>query len=458
MSARVSGPYRLVVSINLAGHEMLVVGGGDVARRKIKTLLGCGARVKMVSPSALTELEEMAGDGKISWERRNASPEDFASHRFVILAVRGEAAAELSAMAREARAVVDVCADGRQGDFALCAQFETEGCFVGVSSGGNDYVRAASLKRKMMKEMGGSVTILTRNSPLALVQAGMWKDALAGIGVASIARSVSSHGDRDRNSDLPSFGFGVFVKALEDELLNGRGDLAVHSLKDMPSAIREGCVLAAVLERGPVRDVLITRGGGGLDSLPGHARVGTSSVRRRAQIKSVRPDAECVKCRGNVGTRLRRLAEGEVDALVLAEAGLERLGIDRSRAAPLPFVTSAGQGAVAAEVRAGSEMEEILRTLNHAPTWYEVLAEREFLSRTGFGCVCPIGVNAEYRGGRMNMSAEVYPLEPGKHVPERASVSGAIASCGDAASLAEELWGIMRESPAVRSVMEASRR
>jgi hydroxymethylbilane synthase len=250
----------------------------------------------------------------------------------------------------------------------------------------------------------------------------------------------------------------VFVKALEDELLSGGGDLAVHSLKDMPTAIRGGCALAAVLKRGSARDVLITRDGGGLDSLPDHARVGTSSARRRAQIVSARPGAECVKCRGNVGTRLRRLDEGEVDALVLAEAGLERLGIGKTRAAPLPFVTSAGQGAVAAEVRAGSEMEEILKLLNHTPTWYEVMAEREFLSRIGLGCVCPVGVNAAYADGKMTLSAEVYPLEPGDCAPARASVSGGVRSVEDAVSLAEELWGMTRGSPAARSAAEANPR
>jgi hydroxymethylbilane synthase len=456
MNPRDAGPYRLMVSINLAEHEILVAGGGKTALRKITTLLGCGARVMMISPSALPELEAMAANGKISWKRGAAGPEDFASHKFAVLAVPGETCGELAAMAREAGSIADVCADGGLGDFALCAQFGAEGCFVGVSSGGNDYVRAASLKRKIMASLGGEIAILTRNSPLALVQADMWAEALAGIGVSSVVRGVSSQGDRDRNSELSAFGFGVFVKALEDELLNGRGDLAVHSLKDMPSAVRADCVLAAVLKRGSVRDALITREGGGLDSLPLHARVGTSSIRRRAQIASVRPDAECVKCRGNVGTRLRRLEDGDVDALVLAEAGLERLGIDRNRAVPLPFVTSAGQGAVAAEVRAGSETLEILKPLNHAPTWYEVLAERAFMSRVGFGCVCPIGVNAEYADGKMALSAEVYSLEPGGRVPARASVSGAVCSDGDAEFLAEELWGGMRDMPAVRSVTEAN--
>ncbi|MDR1137227.1 MAG: hydroxymethylbilane synthase, partial [Synergistaceae bacterium] len=399
MSVRESGPYKLVVSVNLSEHEILVIGGGGVALRKIMTLSRCGARIKMVSPSALAELEEMAKDGKISWERREAGPEDFVSHKFAILAVPGGVSGELAVMAREAGAAVDVCADGRMGDFALCAQFEAEGCFIGVSSGGDDYVRAASLKRKIMKILGGPVTILTRSSPLALVQANMWADALSGAGIDAVTVSVSSHGDRDRNCDLSAFGFGAFVKALEDELLDGRGDFAVHSMKDMPSVIREGCAIAAVLKRGSVRDVLITKDGRGLDSLPVHARVGTSSVRRRAQIRSVRPDLECLKCRGNVGTRLRRLEDGSLDALVLAEAGLERLGIDGNCAAPLPFVTSAGQGAVAAEVRADSEMGKMLKPLNHVPTWYEILAEREFLSRISFGCVCPVGVNAGYTDG-----------------------------------------------------------
>ena len=447
------GPFRLLSSINLDIHEILVVGGGNVALRKINTLTGCGARVRMIAPQAVDALAVMASSGRIVWEKRAAREGDFASHRFAVLAVPREESRGLAAMAGAARCAVDVCSDGASGDFALCAQFELDGCFVGVSSGGGDPSLAASLKRNILKKFREPITVLTRKSPLAKAQAAMWTEALEAAGYGASVRMVTSHGDRDLKSELSSFGFGAFVKSLEDELLNGRGDCAIHSMKDVPTVPVEGCALAAVLKRGSVRDVLITRGGLSLENLPHGAAVGTSSVRRRAQINAARPDVRCVNCRGNVETRLEKLSSGEVDALVLAEAGLERLGMTVS-AVPLPFVTCAGQGAVAAETLAGSGTEEILRPLNHLPTWYEVCAEREFLSRLAFGCVCPVGVNAVYSAGKLEITAEVYP--EGGGAPERASVSGNAGSEDEAAALAGELWDAMCDGPIVREMAKVS--
>jgi hydroxymethylbilane synthase len=170
-------------------------------------------------------------------------------------------------------------------------------------------------------------------------------------------------------------------------------------------------------------------------------------------MRAARPDVKCVNCRGNVETRLEKLSSGKVDALVLAEAGLERLGMTVS-AVPLDFVTCAGQGAVAAEALAGSGAEEILRSLNHLPTWYEVCAEREFLSRLAFGCVCPIGVNAAYSAGKLEIVAEVHPEDGG--APERASVSGNAGSEDEAVALAGELWNAMRDGPIVREMAKVS--
>lgn len=447
------GPFRLISSINLDRHEILVVGGGGVAVRKIDTLLRCGARVRVIAPDGAEALEGLASEGRVLWERRRVREDDFASREYAILATPRDASVDLLAMARAAKCAVDVCADGSEGDFALCAQFRLDGCFVGVSSGGGDPARAASVKRNILGALSAPIALLTRKSPLARTQAAMWTEAIESAGHSVTVRAVSSHGDNDRKSELSSFGFGAFVKALEDELLSGRGDCAVHSMKDVPTIPADGCSLVAVLRRGSPRDVIITRGGGGLDSLPSGARVGTSSVRRRAQVLAVRPDLECVKCRGNVETRLAKLYSGEADAVILAEAGLERLGVGEG-AAPLPFVTSAGQGAVVAEARTGSRAEEMLRSLNHLPTWYEVCAEREFLSRIAYGCVCPVGVNASYSSGTLEITAEVYPDDGG--LPDRASARGSVASDDDARALGEELWTAMRDAPAVRGMAKVA--
>jgi hydroxymethylbilane synthase len=432
----------------------LVAGGGKTALRKISTLLGCGARVKVVAPEGAPELADMVSDGRVVWEKRRVREDDFKTHSFAVLAAPPEISGELLLMARAAGCAAAVCASGADGDFALCAQAALDGCVVGVSSGGGDPSRAAALKRNILKTFGEPMTLLTRKSPLAAAQAALWTDALESAGFRTSLRFVESHGDRDRNRELSSFGFGAFVKALEEELLRGGGDCAVHSAKDVPAVPAEGCSLSAVLKRGSVRDVLVTRDGTELDALPPGAVVGTSSMRRRAQILYARPDLVCVKCRGNVDTRIGKLSSGEVDALVLAEAGLDRLGLP-ARSAPLPFVTSAGQGAVAAETLTDSPAEKILRQLNHLPTWYEVTAEREFLSRLAFGCVCPVGVNAVYSGGKLEMSAEIYPE---RGAPDRASVSGRAASAEDAAALAGELWDAMRGCPAARAITEGAAR
>ena len=451
-----TGPFRLISSINLERHEILVVGGGLTALRKINTLLGCGARVKVVAAEAAGDLERMASEGLVTLERREVCAADFASHSFAVLAVPGgisDISGELARMAREARCAIDVCADGSAGDFALCAQFRLEDCFVGVSSGGTDPARAASVKRSILSSCREPIVVLSRNSRLAMAQTALWTGALEAAGFRTAVRTVESHGDRDRKSELSSFGFGAFVKALEEELLGGRGDCAVHSMKDVPTVPVAGCSLAAVLKRDSVQDVLVTRGGGGLDELPRGAVVGTSSVRRRAQIRNVRPDLLCVNCRGNIGTRLEKLSSGKVDALVLAKVGLARIDADVC-AEVLPFITSAGQGAVVAEALEGSVIGGILRLLNHLPTWYEVTAERAFLSRIASGCVCPVGVSASYDSGQIEMLAEVYPLT-GQADPDRALMYGSVESAEDAAALGDALWEEMRDMPAVRAITEA---
>ena len=461
----VQSPYRLLVSLNLEAHEILVVGGGAVAERKIATLLGCGSRVKMVSPDATENLAELAREGVVVWERRAASGEDFASHMFAILAVPRETTGALAALARAKHCAVDICSGADAGDFALCAQFASDGLFVGVSGGGRDPVAAAAAKRGLMKSMKETMTVLTRGSRLAMCQAEMWIEALARAGVNAALRIVTSHGDRDRRKDLSAFGFGAFVKALEDELLSGGGDCAVHSAKDMPAALPAGCVLAAVLRRGSRRDVVLTRdvprgvpsGEEVILSLPRGARVGTSSARRRAQMSSLRPDIACVSCRGNIETRISRLADGEFDAIVLAEAGLERLGLNAGNVFPLSFATSAGQGAIAAEAVADSEAEAALRRLNHVPTWYEIAAERAFLSRLSAGCSVPVAVNAFYDRGEMSVSAEIYP-EPARAgvAPATSSARGSVRFVDDAVALSAALWDDMSGLPAARLLNKAN--
>jgi hydroxymethylbilane synthase len=232
---------------------------------------------------------------------------------------------------------------------------------------------------------------------------------------------------------------GVFIKELEVALAAGEIDLAVHSLKDVPSDLEEGFHLAAVLERAPVGDVLVTKATGGLTGLPEGAVVATSSVRRQRMLQAGRGDLQVVDIRGNVPTRLRKLAEQEeLDGLILAEAGLVRLGLledgkVRSGEAALFaetldadwFLPAAGQGAVALEVREGDEKTaELCAAISHAATAAAVTAEREFLVLLGAGCDTPVGVRTEVGEEKMTLWARVF--EDDEEVALTARVEGPV--------------------------------
>lgn len=222
---------------------------------------------------------------------------------------------------------------------------------------------------------------------------------LAERGVASELVTYTTIGDRILDKPLNAIGEkGLFTAELEADLLTGRTDCAVHSLKDLPTADPAGLTIVALLEREDPRDALVTSPGvtaTSLMELPKGARVGTSSLRRRAQLRALRPDFEVLELRGNVGTRLRKIDEGQVDAALLAAAGLRRLGLGDRIVALLDapaWIGAPGQGAIAVQARVDDEaMLDILRQLDHAATRLAVTAERALLATLEGGCQVPIG-------------------------------------------------------------------
>ena len=219
----------------------------------------------------------------------------------------------------------------------------------------------------------------TRGSALALAQARWVTGRLEDAEIVEIVTS----GDRARGIGDKS----RWVDTIEAALVAGEIDLAVHSAKDVPGALAEGCALVATPARVDARDVLV-------GEWPEGARVGTSSLRRRAQLLSVRPDIEVVELRGNVDTRLRKLDAGEVDAIVLAAAGLERLALERD-ATPLDFVPAPGQGTLAIEARADDErVLSAVAAVHHAPTFADLEAERAAVRVLGATCHTPVGIHA----------------------------------------------------------------
>ncbi len=247
---------------------------------------------------------------------------------------------------------------------------------------------------------------------------------------------VVPDGDRRKAAPLLSLGRGTFVKGVEERLLAGDVDIAVHSAKDMPSALPDGLSIAAFPKRGDARDALVNRWGAALDEMPAGARVGTSSPRRAGQILAARPDIRIVPMRGNVDTRLERVAAGDYDAAALAAAGLERLGRLNEASHILPpeiCVPDAGQGALAVETRAGdAEMIRLATPLNDAPTWAAVTAERAFVETLGGGCRVPAAAHAIPRGDGETLQIRVMACLPDGSRVFRAEISASASTPRDA--------------------------
>jgi hydroxymethylbilane synthase len=260
-----------------------------------------------------------------------------------------------------------------------------------------------------------TIKIGTRASALARWQTDeivrMWRAREPKLAVEIV--DLTTAGDDLPDAPLERMeGTGFFTSTLERALLSGLIDVAVHSLKDLPVEATPGLALAAIPARGPVEDVLCARGGATLATLPRGARVGTSSLRRIAQLRALRADLDCVPLRGNVPTRLERVARGELAAVVLARAGVERLGLtDRvSEVFPLErMLTAPAQGAMAVQVRAGDRaLLSGLAPLDHAPTRRAVLAERAVLHALRGGCSVPVGAHARVEGDRITVDAGVF--------------------------------------------------
>jgi hydroxymethylbilane synthase len=219
---------------------------------------------------------------------------------------------------------------------------------------------------------------------------------------------VDTHGDRDQASALSTMGgFGVFTKAIQQALLDGEADIAVHSLKDLPTIPTPGVVLAAVPERGPTGDALVSQKWERFDRLPRGATVGTSSLRRRAMLANRRPDLKLVDLRGNVETRLRKLDEQNLDAIVLAEAGLVRLGLDheiREILDPVWMLPAVGQGAIGIECREDDRATlAAVELISDYSTLQRVTAERAMLATLGGGCLVPIGATSSCLDGVLTL-------------------------------------------------------
>ena len=304
--------------------------------------------------------------------------------------------------------------------------------------------------------ISSAVRVVTRGSQLALIQTRLVVDLLVkrwpDLHVEVV--TASTPGDRDKETPLTTLGQGVFVKGVEEQLLDGRVDLAVHSLKDVPTAETPRLTLAAFPLRADARDGLVCRTGRNLASLPSGARVGTGSPRRSAQLLALRGDLQMTPIRGNLDTRLRKLRDGEIDALTTAVAGLDRLG----RLGELDQVLevdectpAAGQGTLVVQCRADDRRAlEVLAAIDTPTIRAESLAERAFLARLGGGCQLPAGAVARvFDGGRLEIVGVVASTDGKRLVREQVSGSG-----GDPEATGRALADALL--PAARALIDAS--
>jgi hydroxymethylbilane synthase len=259
--------------------------------------------------------------------------------------------------------------------------------------------------------MSRLIRIATRRSPLALWQAEHVAARLAARHPGLVVSLVPlvTEGDRIQDRSLAtSGGKGLFIKELESALEDGRADIAVHSMKDVPAALAPGFAIAAALERGDARDAFVSPRHASIEALPRGARVGTSSLRRQCQLRHRRPDLEIVVLRGNVETRLAKLDAGACDATVLATAGLERLGLEariRARLSPAEMLPAIGQGIVGIEcLSTRPDVIELLEPLEHPPTRTILEAERALAAALGASCQSPIAGHGTIENGTLRLS------------------------------------------------------
>ena len=301
------------------------------------------------------------------------------------------------------------------------------------------------MSRRSMLRIGA------RGSPLSLAQTGQIRDALASTqenrDIAFEIVPITTTGDRIQDRPLgDTGGKGLFTKELDEALLDGRIDLAVHSMKDLPTQLPDGLSLACTPEREDPRDALICEVAGSLEDLADDARVGTASLRRQAQLLARHPAFDIVMLRGNVETRLRKVAQGELDATLLAYAGLRRLGLAvHARALIDPAVTppAAGQGALALTARTNDEaVLAALATAEHAPTRIETSAERAFLAALDGSCRTPIAALGRWSEGALSFIAEALPPDGVRRW--RRTANEACATPDDAARLGARLGESLR--------------
>ena len=451
----------LPISLQPNGRRAVIVGGGDVAARKAESIAAAGFPIFVIAERIDDRLRAVLIESGSAHEQRSYDARDLADAALVVAATDdSEVNARIVADARAARVLVCDAQNPGRGDFTMPATQRLGTLTIGVDSGGGapafsrrvvrdlaaalgapyadaletlaqmrDYVKETFAPEERAPILRGlaeypidqlaaaPVTLVcaTRESKLATIQSRSVAARLARRCVVTTLLGVTTTGDRDQRTPIEQLGaINVFVKELESALRERRADYAVHSCKDLAGLLPDDMRLAAISHREDPRDVFCSERYRDLESLPSGAVVGTSSPRRRVQLEALRSDLRYEPLRGNVDTRLRKLANGEYDAIVVALAGLKRLRASAAHVVPFPIermVPAVGQGALAVETRVDDEhLAALLRdAVNDLESELCVECEREGLRAMRAGCSAPLGIHASLGEGRMTVHGAFAP-------------------------------------------------
>ncbi|HET9394312.1 MAG TPA: hydroxymethylbilane synthase [Candidatus Rubrimentiphilum sp.] len=498
------------ITLYVRGRLAVVAGGGEVARKKSAALHAAGARLRVVAPDIADDLRKSAAQHGFELHERAYAVGDLEG-AFLAIAATGDDAVNAGICADAHRLGVLVCDASKpeRGDFAMSATVQIGDLTFAVDTGGAAPAFAKRLTGELREHFGESyaaaiktlgrmreyvksevpkderagvlralaelpveqlaamsvdaVVCATRGSTLAMIQARTVAAKLAQRGVATTFLNVTTTGDRIRDRSFADIGAeNLFVKELEIALRERRARYAVHSAKDLPSSIPDDMQLAAISSREDPRDVFCSERFETFDALPAGARVGTSSLRRRAQLAALRSDLQYVDLRGNVDTRLRKLREGEYEAIVLAAAGLQRLHATAKHMRPFTIaqmVPAAGQGALAVELRTDDELaREVRAAVNDPQAELAIVCERAALRALRGGCQAPIGLHARFEDGQLEATGAVAALDgsriirtqlrrPVETVPQAETLGADVAAALEAQGASEVLGAQRAEQP-----------
>lgn len=412
--------------VDLTEKKVVVIGAGKIGTRRIKTLLSFAGRLIVVAPRAEREIITLAQQKKLEYREREFRKEDVCDADLVIAAANDEKVNEEAYHICKALEIpVNVASSQHKCDFHFPGIIEYDGVVLGFNGGGKNHGKVKEVRRKteqalkkMEEDSVKRIVIGSRESKLAMVQSEMVKTFIETHHpeVPTEILAMKTTGDKilDRTLDKVG-GKGLFVKELDKALLEGRSDLSVHSLKDMPMEIPKELPLLAFSKREDPRDVLVLPKGE--TQLNPQKPVGCSSLRRILQLKELYPDVECKSVRGNVQTRLRKLDSGEYGALILAAAGLKRLGLEKRISRyfePEEMIPAAGQGILAVQGRAGEEAS-FLDGFEDPKSHDAAVAERAFVRYLDGGCSSPVAAYARVHGDELTILGLYYEETTGNY-------------------------------------------